>query len=164
MRYTRQFHLSACHFNGVQTYERWEDILKHHAKIPPEMLLTRVKHLLRDMHGHDFIVTVDILKTTGIDGDYPSSTAMVIEDELLEEVIRRFDRCNWSVLPDVSFLEGNTVIRATTERVARCMWVYVETLLRQNAEPDKGHTHFDVTVRIQETRDIIVEIRDSFEL
>lgn len=167
-KYTRTFHLSACHFNGEETYNLWRNILNNYNKendiyeknvgsnkIEPLMLIKFIE-LLQDMHGHDFTVTVEIILHADDD-----DVAMVLEDEKLESLIMKYNRRNWSVLLGLSLIAkpegyGYEVIRATTERVAKAMCQQVAKLLKEFHSDLEYDATAHVNLSIQETRDIIV--------
>jgi len=161
--YKRTFHLSASHFNGAEVYELWEKIILWEKNTLQSNTLKDIITLLQSIHGHDFIVTVSIQLYKGDKEDIP----MVLEDELIEEIIMKYNRTNWSVFPELSYFSSakHPVLRATTERVAAKMCKSVVALFKLTHHSrffnhgDPIHTtipYGDVTVSIQETKDIIV--------
>lgn len=167
MKYIRTFHLTAAHFNGSPSYERWSNILNNGEKWPWHILITNVTQALMDCHGHDFEVTVEV--------GLSFYATMVVEDEQLEALLKKYDRCNWSVLTDLSLLVDKQsekplipeVHRATTERVANRMCGEVADLVVKAHERQGGimlSRSGWVEVTIKETNDIKVVAERNLNL
>jgi len=139
--YARTFEISACHFNGTATYDRYQEAL---AGGPSAAKLLRA--VLADCHGHNFVIDVTVrghaVQRTG------ELHAYLVSDAELEQVVREWDRTNLSVHPD--FVSRRA--RATTEMMAAIL-------------AEKLATHFGARleweVRVHETRDIAATARRS---
>lgn len=108
--YDRTFILQACHMNGGPIYDhyglslilaasgKWEEAYKYLSKVVPEV------------HGHNFRVRVAAKGTIGAEG-------YVIDDPLLEGILKRWDNVNLSTLEEF----GPAGVRATTENMAKLL-------------------------------------------
>lgn len=105
LRYNRSFILQASHFNGAETYELADKLLRGKEKtITPHDVL----RLLRDCHGHNFKVELQL------EGEARLDQLWLLPDELLETIVNRYNRTNLSVHPDFYELDK----RVTTEMMA----------------------------------------------
>jgi 6-pyruvoyl-tetrahydropterin synthase len=135
--YTRTFAIEAAHFNGQKAYDTYYR-LRETADVSNEEVLD----LIKDVHGHNFRIVVEI---TLKDCDYLDQSGFAIDDEKLEQIIRRYDRINISVHDDFT----TTGDRATTEHIAHN---YANLIFNKC---DRDRLRFSsVTVRVHETNDI----------
>lgn len=104
MNYQRKMLLQSSHFNGAEQYVLLATA--RDAAAPMQARLDAALSCLRDSHGHNFEVEVDVT-VARLDGQ-----RFVVEDEKLSELIARWNNTNLSVHPD--FAGG----RATTEEMA----------------------------------------------
>ena len=81
LMYARTFEISACHFNGTATYDRYQEAL---AGGPSAAKLLRA--VLADCHGHNFVIDVTVrghaVQRTG------ELHAYLVSDAELEQVVR----------------------------------------------------------------------------
>lgn len=85
-RYDRTFWIQASHFNGARTYELWRTAYK-------DSNFDALLGVLNDCHGHNF--KVELTGWADLDAQ-----GFVFEDEVAEELVRRWDNCNLSILDE----------------------------------------------------------------
>lgn len=137
MIYRRQFRLQAAHFNSLGSYlDVWATIGRRE---------TTTLSLLKDIHGHNFKIIVEIRGMMKHDG------AWLVDDVALEEIVMSWNNCNLSVHDD--FLVNR--LRATTENMAH---VLMDKLAASKPILDANATVRGV--RVYETDDIFAQVGD----
>lgn len=106
LQYNRSFVLQASHFNGPETYELAEKLLD--TGMPATITPHDVLRLLRDCHGHNFKISVELK------GHPQDNQVWLLQDEEIEAIVNRYNRTNLSVHED--FIHRGK--RVTTEMVA----------------------------------------------
>lgn len=102
MKYKRQYEIQATHFNGQITYDNYNISLISEMSKDYKTALEKLKLVLADLHGHNFIITV-IAETDEPFVDYP------VDDIAITEMVMYFNNKNLSILPEFENM------RATTE-------------------------------------------------
>lgn len=101
-KYHRTFELQSAHFNGEHAYA----IFNQHRESQAPMEWYDYMTLLKDCHGHNFKIVVEVL------GNHEEKDAWLIDDVKMTKVVMEWDNINLSVHEDFKD------IRATTENMA----------------------------------------------
>lgn len=101
--------------------------------------------LLKDIHGHNFRIDVEI-RTHFVENEFNPSKAWLVDDEKLMNIVMAWDNMNVSMHPD--FLDKK--LRATTENMAI-------VLLLKLREAQIYTQKVNIRVRVHETDDIYAE-------
>lgn len=161
MKYERKFRLDACHFNDGINYVDLRTVrlgVKDGTMTATEAAQV-YERLLSSIHGHDFHVTV-FAEAAVLNGSWltlenvtevMASPGWLIDDQEMEEVVMRYSRRNLSVAPTFDDLN----LRSTTENLAVAIAHDVRLLIHKHYKNTR--IDFTVTVRVQETPDIVAE-------
>lgn len=107
VKYDRKFLLQACHMNGGEVYKNYSTSLEEAEKGNWQEAYNALAKVIPEIHGHNFIVQVSASGKV-------DSNGYVIDDPLLEGIIKKWDNVNLSTLPEF----GPNKVRATTENMA----------------------------------------------
>jgi 6-pyruvoyl-tetrahydropterin synthase len=105
--YDRTFILQACHMNGGDVYAQYSASMVAEKTGDWEQAYKHLKNVLPQIHGHNFKVRISANGKVGKEG-------YVIDDPLMEGILKKWDNINLSTLPEF----GPAGVRATTENMA----------------------------------------------